>query len=276
MLVGLGELLRPVNMALTGAVVVVGGILVGRKVSVDLSPLIPAALSAMMVGGGANSLNDFYDRRIDALNRPHRPIPSLRVTPEMAAIWGGMLMVGGVIWGWNLNVTCGIIASGVALLLWAYNVRLKHLPLIGNIVVALSGGLAFVYGATALYHPTYSLFPFLFATLIHLAREIVKDVEDLPGDRSLFSRTLPIVWGVKRSLRLASALLGILIILTVIPFVIHLYGKGYLVLVLLLTDIPLLVVLIQLWMDTQGKRASLWSRALKGAMIGGLIALYVG
>lgn len=270
------NLLRPLNVVITGLVVMVGGIMGLKSEGISYPPLMLAALSAMLVTGGSNAINDYYDRAIDAINRPLRPIPSGQITAR-AAWWGGVaLILTGIGTGFRVSYVCGTIASGVSLLLWGYSAYLKHRPMVGNLAVGLSGGLAFLYGGLAVSHPEQALFPSLFAFLIHIAREIIKDVEDLPGDGAFHSRTLPVVVGVRGASRIAAALLSILVVFTFLPYFMGLYSTRYLLLVTLLTNLPLIWVIVQLNGKSPDKKASQLSNILKGTMLGGLLALYVG
>jgi 4-hydroxybenzoate polyprenyltransferase len=87
-----------------------------------------------------------------------------------------------------------------AFLLWLYSNNLKRLPLIGNVVVAFLTGLSifmlvFLYNQYLPFVVVYSLFAF-FMTLI---REVVKDMEDMKGDTTFGCKTLPIVWGIRKT-----------------------------------------------------------------------------
>jgi len=197
---GLIELTRPLNTLITGLTVVVGGLIAGKSEQFDPAILIGAAIVAALVAAGANAINDAFDAVIDLINRPDRPIPSGEVSRILAALWGLLLTVTGVIAGWTMSVMLGLIATIVGVLLYLYNSRLKRTPLTGNIVVAICGGLAFIYGGVAVGQVGKALIPACFAFLIHLGREIVKDVEDLPGDLAVGARTLPIVAGRKTAL----------------------------------------------------------------------------
>lgn len=273
----LWELSRPLNSIITGLTVVVGGVLAARYgIAVVGWTLELAGLSAALVAAGGNAVNDAFDVEIDRLNRPERPIPSGRIGIKQAFGFGIALMIIGTGLGFSLSVPLGWIALAVSVLLWGYSARLKMLPFIGNVTVALCGGLAFIYGATAVGSPLGGLIPALFAILIHLAREIVKDAEDESGDRACNARTLPIVVGIQSAQRIAVVVLIVLIASTVIPYWIGQLGSVYLIIVLIGVDIPLIVVSVRLWNNLDREGLGRISRTLKWIMLIGLVALYVG
>ncbi|MDP8228565.1 MAG: geranylgeranylglycerol-phosphate geranylgeranyltransferase [Candidatus Electryoneaceae bacterium] len=273
----LWELSRPLNSLITGLTVIVGGILAANIGTTIVGwTLELAGLSAALVAVGGNAINDAYDAAIDHLNRPERPIPSGRIGVDQAFLFGIALMIIGTGLGFSLSVPLGWIALVVSVLLWGYSAWWKMLPMIGNIVVALCGGLAFIYGAMAVGNPLNGLIPALFAFLIHLAREIVKDAEDESGDRACKARTLPIVIGIQSAQRIAILVLIVLIASTVVPYWIGQLGFGYLTIVMIGVDIPLIIVSIRLWHTLNRKELGQISSVLKWIMLIGLVSLYVG
>jgi len=272
--VGIG-LMRPLNMAITFAAVVMGGLL-GKVEPEGLPEVLLAALAAALVAGGANSLNDACDAEIDRRNRPERPVPSGRISPEGARNWGFYLMLAGVLCGFTVNIPAGIVATGVSGLMILYDYRLKRELLWGNLAVALSTGLALYYGALAAGHPAAGIVPGLFAFLINLAREIIKDVEDVAGDRSAGAGTLPIRYG-SRGATLSSALvLLILIVVSPLPYRAGTLDSDYARIVLIGVDLPLAAIAIRLFFATEARVLRWISNSLKAVMVIGLAALYAG
>ena len=116
-------------------------------------------------------------------------------------------------------------------LLWLYSNNLKRLPFVGNLTVAFLTGLAVIivdlfYGKDNSLVLIYALFAF-FMTLV---REVIKDMEDLKGDNSFGCKTLPIVWGIRKTKILIYVILivfgGVVIVLNqlyqALPFKYHL------------------------------------------------------
>ncbi len=276
LILGLFQICRPLNAAITGLVVIVGGYLAQRYIGTDIVYLISAAISAGMVAAGGNAINDAYDLDIDSINRPERPIPAGLVSQQSAGVFGVLMLVGGVLLGLSTRADLGAIALVVALLLWAYSARLKRMPLLGNLVVAVCGGLAFLYGAAAVSHWIEGLIPAGFAVLIHLAREIIKDIEDIPGDKQVNARTLPIVHGVETALMVSAATMTLLALATPLPYLFAGYSLNYLIAITVGVAIPLLAAATVLMRDTTELTISRMSAFLKVEMLVGLGALFIG
>ncbi len=271
------DLSRPLNSIITGLTVVVGGLIAANVLMPDVTLLL-AGLSAALIAAGGNAVNDVYDAAIDKINRPTRPIPSGMISKFHAVIMGIVWMLIGCVIGISLSLQLGLIALIVSLLLWGYSSWWKKRPLIGNLVVSLCGGLAFIYGAVAVDNVKMGLIPALFAFLIHLGREIVKDCEDEEGDRGDNARTLPILLGRVFSFRLSASVLLLLVITTFIPYQLNWYGLGYLMVIVIGVDIPLLTIAVTLWFKSVFTQSGLRliSNSLKIIMLIGLIGLYIG
>lgn len=270
------ELARPVNVLITGLAVWIGGILAGGHFVMRDELLLRAALSAALIAAGGNAANDAYDEEIDMMNRPNRPIPSGRIGYVSALVWGGVLTLAGIIVGFWISSLLGGIAIGVSLLLWGYSQWWKQSILLGNFLVAFCGGAAFIYGAIAVGDPKSGMYPSLFAFLIHLGREIIKDVEDAFGDGLWGAMTLPVVAGRGAAQRISALMMMILIVVTFIPYLIKIYSIKYLIAVIILVDIPLLTLIILLFLEMGRDGLKRTSRVLKLIMIGGLFALFIG
>jgi len=169
-----------------------------------------------------------------------------------------------------------VLALGVSILLILYDLRLKRITLWGNLAVGLAGGLAFVYGGLAVGRPTGALIPTGFAFLFHLGREIVKDAEDISGDREAGAVTLPVRWGVRTAVAVASGTFGLLMPLTFVPFWLGLYGWLYLITVVFGVDLVLVYVVLSMWRDHSPSNLRRVSVVLKADMIVGLGAILAG
>ena len=268
------ELVRPLNVVIAFVSVLLGGWMSGAR-GVSFS-LLMAGASGALIAGAANALNDLCDEEEDRINRPGRPIPSGRVTRREAMIASGALFVV----GWGLAGWVGtallVLALGVSILLILYDFRLKRITLWGNLAVGFAGGLAFVYGGLAVGRPIGALVPAGFACLFHLGREIVKDAEDISGDREAGAMTLPVRWGPRTTVACASGTFGLLIPLTFVPFWLGLYGWLYLVIVVLGVDLVLVYVILSMWRDHSPSNLRRVSIVLKADMIVGLGAILAG
>ncbi len=155
-------------------------------------------LSTVCIAAAGYIINDYYDVKIDAINKPDRLLVGRIIRRRQAMFAHLVLSVVGVLIGGLLLVPVGLINLGAALLLWGYSARLKKLPLIGNIAIGLLS--ASMLLVVAVYNDVLNkttLGYALFALLISLIREIIKDIEDMKGDASFECRTLPIVLGMR-------------------------------------------------------------------------------
>lgn len=267
------RLVRPLNVMMLIAGVFVGGFLVvGAEVTEygTLWTLLIAALSVITVAGGANALNDVIDLTADRINRPHRPIAAGIVSlNEGKAVWMGGTVLG-ILLAWTISLSHFAIAAAASALMIAYNLRLKATPLAGNLVVSLVVAVSILFGAMAVGSASGALYAAAFAFLVTLARELVKDVEDLRGDVAAGVRTAASVWGVGVVRRIVVAVIGLTVLFTPAPFITSGYSGLYLSIVLIANVFLVSALADVLEGDSAMSRAS--SR-LKWAMFIGMIAL---
>ena len=143
---GYVELLRPPNVTTALADVLAGYGVAGLGYPQRLGWLLGA--TACLYGGGV-VLNDYFDRRLDAVERPERPIPSGRVRPSAAAAFGGLLLAAGIIFAQRATVEAAIIAGSIALLAVVYDRWGKHHALVGPVNMGACRGLNLLLGIAA-------------------------------------------------------------------------------------------------------------------------------
>ena len=190
--------------------------------------LVAYLLSTLCVAGAGYLWNDLADQETDAINKPERRTIGRLLTARGAALYAwGLTFVGGLL-GFMADVEVGLVSYcweylGVAALLYAYAYRLKCTVLLGNLVVSFLCGLLVItaYYATDTHFNNdpfgvgwsviaipYALFAFGFTLL----REMVKDIEDLPGDRQANCATLPVRYGWRLSKTMALVWNGVLLL----------------------------------------------------------------
>ncbi|MEX2117384.1 MAG: geranylgeranylglycerol-phosphate geranylgeranyltransferase [Bacteroidota bacterium] len=268
------QLLRPLNVAIMMLVTSATVIFAGGS-GVPLLSIAIAGLVAGFIGGAANAINDYYDVAIDRVNRPNRPLPRGAVNPRVAIVLWITLSLVGISLNLFLNSSAFWIAVAAVVALFAYSARLKRTVLIGNIVVAAMTGMAFVYGAVVAEAPEKALFPFLFAFLINLGREILKDIEDMAGDQRDGAVTLPLKHGPPAALAIATVVFVALIAATIVPFTVGVYGSTYLI-VVSVVNILLCYVMVSMWTSREAKNLGRLNSILKIGMVIGLVAMVFG
>ena len=267
------ELLRPVNGLLAAAAVLVGAFV--SRSPTFWWPAFAGAASAFAAAGAANALNDRLDSVSDSINRPGRPIPSGRLSQAAAttaACVGGLASVG-------LAAVIGSRAVALALI-WLvltalYSRVLKGVPLAGNIAVALVASTPFLMGGFSQGKYLLAVIPCALAFFVHLAREIVKDVEDMAGDDAAGVRTFAVRRGASAAFAVARGVLVVLIGLAALPFAFRVYGWGYASVVVVI-DAVLVWLLVSMETNSGGKGLRRPSNTLKAVMALGLLAFTVG
>ncbi len=173
------------------------GFLVGTDTLSD-PRLLLLALSTVLVAAGGYSINDYYDVKIDLINKPERVVVGKTLPRRFVLLLHTVLTVTGMLLGFLLSWVIGGISFFAGFLLWLYSNQLKRLPFIGNFIVALLTGVS-VWMVNLLFPPAREaiLVYAVFAFYLTLIREIIKDMEDLKGDNTFGCRTLPIVWGLR-------------------------------------------------------------------------------
>ncbi len=283
-------IIRPLNVAIAGLSILVAASLV-QPFHFSL-PVACAILSTMLITGGANVINDFFDLAIDRINRPERILPAGRLRPAAAKNYAIILFACGNFFSIFINVIAVLIAVSTSFLLLVYSWKLKRLPLSGNLAVSLATALAFIYATWAaesgLLHMQIArsgvtmqgwragIFPAVFAFLMHLGREIIKDLEDQAGDRAVQARTLPLAYGLTAAQIAATLALVLLVIATFIPAGLRLYNPNYFWIILFGVDPIVLFALYMLWKNPTPPRLRQISIALKANMLLGLAAIYFG
>jgi geranylgeranylglycerol-phosphate geranylgeranyltransferase len=265
--------IRPANVVIAAGAVMVGALSSGLRPG---GSVWLACLVAGLITGGGNVINDVYDLEIDRINKPQRPLPSGRASRRGAVALGAILLVLGVGIGQALGFWGLLVALLVALLLVAYSARLKRTVLWGNLTVALAAGLAFLYGGIAAERPGPALIPAGFAFLFHLGREMLKDAQDVAGDRAAGARTLPAVAGVAEALGWAGLVFVLLIMASPLPFAVGYYSAAYVIIVVLGVDLPLIYVMLSWRRDQSPDRLGRLSLLLKMDMWVGLVAILAG
>jgi geranylgeranylglycerol-phosphate geranylgeranyltransferase len=259
-------LVRARNLLLSAAGVAIGGVLAQGR------PVIPgmlwwAMVSAMCLGAAGNVANDIADRDADAVNRPDRPLVKGSISVNVALALGGIAGGVGLLIPWFISLRLFALALAALVVMLCYSPLLKQFGL-GNFAVAVVASLPPIYGATAVGWWRAGLVASVLAAILHFAREIVKDLEDVAGDQAQGRRTIPLVWGRETAFVLAAAALIAFVPLSLAPWFAHWYGTRYALVVMVLDVMMLALIARLLARQLDGARA-----LLKGAMLAGLAAL---
>lgn len=268
-------IIRPLNVILGGFTIVISSFIV--KYNGPISFVIFAVLVVMFYTAGANTLNDYFDYKIDKINRPDRAISSGLVLRRHALIFSLFAFILGTLFALQLNKNSQLVSIGISLpLIIGYNAKLKYFPLIGNSVVALILSLSFIYAGFIFDNIKPLIIPAVLAFGLTLIREIVKDMADVIGDKSVGLKTFPIIYGENKTIVLCTVLSALLGIGSFVPFITGYYNIFYGILLILTVEIPLAVVVILLLNKPNILTAKRSTKLLKFCTLGGLFSIYIG
>lgn len=196
------DIIRPGNAFLA----VISILLVAFIGGVFNLPVLVACIVVFVVTGFGNSINDYFDYKIDKINKPERPIPSGRISRKMAGYYSlALAITGNALAVIFLGLIPQLIVLFSTILMFYYAYRLKKKLIIGNILISFLTDLSFVFGGVVVGITVVSIYLGFYAFLTTMMREIVKDMEDREGDEEEGANTLPIVYGMKTSSILAAA-----------------------------------------------------------------------
>ena len=269
------KITRPINVIITFSVVVVA-ILISQTESTDFYVILLASIAAALVTAAGNIVNDIFDIDTDKISHQDRVLVLGKIIKKEA--WTEYILLNSIsiIISVSLSLKLMLIVLITIILLYIYSSTLKKLPLIGNLTIAFLTGLAFIYGGFAAGNPMSAIVPAVFAFLINLIREIVKDMQDIEGDKTSGVNTFPIKFGFQKSKILILIINFSLILYTLYPFIIELYKIEYFIIVMLFVN-PLLILCLKFLFDEKkGNSLSVVSKALKLNMVLGLIAISLG
>lgn len=159
-------------------------------------------LSTVIIAAAGYMINDYYDVKIDYVNKPEEVIIGRGMKRRVAIFFHTLLNFIGIGIGLIVSPRVAVICFISAFLLWLYSNQLKRRPFVGNFTVALLTGssiwiVGYYYQQSELLVLTYAIFAFF----LNLIREIIKDIEDRQGDRKHGCKTLPIVIGFRNTKR---------------------------------------------------------------------------
>ena len=229
------EILRPGN-AIMSAIVIILIAIIDKSFNI---PIIFAMLAVFFETAAGNVINDYFDYQIDLVNKPERPIPSGRISLKNGRNYAYLLFGLGTLFGFLISYLTNnwmpffiVLLADVVLYLYAY--KLKSTPLIGNLAVGFMTGFGFVFGGFTLNNPNIiitSIYLGFFAFVMTTARELVKDIEDIEGDKSEGAKTLPILYGKKITAILAFILIIIDCALCPVLYYNNIFGVYYLIII---------------------------------------------
>jgi geranylgeranylglycerol-phosphate geranylgeranyltransferase len=280
---GFIRLMRPVNCAMMGFAVFVGALL---SISPQLQPnwlnVIYGFFTGFLLCAAAMTLNDYYDRKIDAVNEPLRPIPSGLIGANTALMFVFFLTAVGLVFAYLTSMLLtSMLCLFVAVASWIITVSYvtvgKRSGLPGNFLVSTCVAIPFIYGSIAITNglqPNVLLFA-LMAFLSNTGREITKGIVDVKGDKAEGVKTLAVRFGEKKAAVAAAVFYVSAVALTPIPLLFGLVSFWFIPFVLV-TDFGLVASSVLLLKDYSRENSRRIKKLVLLWFIIGLLAYVFG
>lgn len=235
-------------------------------------------LSAFLIAAGAYALNDFFDWRIDKINKPTRPLPAGELSGPAAVFFGFLCILTGIVLSYFINPKSFFAAFLSGLLVVQYAMIFKRVMIIGHLVTAFLSAFGFLFGAWASGYPGIHLplYAFVFGFLFHLGREFLKAAEDREADLQQGAKTFAVLTTAKLSAQVAAAILALLAVVAWLPFFTENFNWIYLILVIFGVDLVLFFSLYRTLSNPIPAVLGKVNRLLKYSMAAGLLALWFG
>lgn len=239
----------------------------------------------MLIAASGYTINDYYDRRIDRINKPHRWIAgnvwSLKSVLTLYFILVALGLILTVLLAFRMSLLAFSVIYPIAIMgLWLYSFRLKCMPVAGNLWVSLfCAGVVVVIalpdlilGSSATIRPELWFYA-LFAFLSTWYREVVKDLEDIAGDREAGCGTF-VVWYGTRAGKIMAIGLG-LFLLGALFFWNRNQTNTSITLIILLLQGFVIVSLALIWRALDNLYFHYASIIIKAVMLTGTLALLI-
>lgn len=251
--------------------------------------------SVMCIMAGGNIINDIYDKTADRINKPGKNLIGIKIPEKRARVVYWVFSITGMLLGYFMGYTVGItMLGGIHLiaffLLWMYSTDFKHRPLLGNFVVSLLASLVILcvvlfdvipanqdlvrtgeYNNLLLIFLGYAIFAFV-TTFI---REIIKDAQDVKGDKRIGGKTLPVLASAK-VVKTIIVVLQVLLALSLLAIVY--YFRNSISLVLYISVLVVVPIAISAYSVTKAKGYDNWglaSKLMKLVMVSGILSVVV-
>ncbi len=263
------SIIRPINGVMGFLSTYISAfIAIGYAMRLHLLAVTLAAISVFLVTSGGNIVNDIVDIDVDKLNHPNRPLVTGKIAAGTAKVYAVLLFAIAAAVSFMISYIAISVVMVAIFLLVAYEISLKRKGLSGNFVISLLIGEIFIFGGVAVNSYFRMIFLFILAFFSNMSREIIKDVQDVEGDKDRM--TFPKVHGIKNSLRLSDAFIAILVICSFIPYFLGILSLYYFILVIVADIVFILSGILSVRNARKGQQVS------KYAMIIGMVSFLAG
>lgn len=184
-----------------------------REVVLDVNLFLLVLVSTLVIASGY-IINNFYDAEKDLINKPTKSMLDRLVSQRFKLSVYFLMNFVAVFAASYVSFRAVLFFSAYIFGIWFYSHKLKKVPLLGNFVSAILAITPFF--VVFVYYKNFETVIFVHAVflfLLILAREMIKDLENIPGDMAQNYKTIPIIYGPI----ISKVVIGVLIVLTLIP-----------------------------------------------------------
>ena len=218
------------------------------QTSAVLASLACMLMSGPLLAGFTQTINDYYDREIDAINEPYRPIPSGAIPLWQVKVQIWVLLIAGIAVSYGLDVWAGhstpvllLLALGGSFVSFIYSappLKLKQNGWLGNYALGASYiALPWWAGQALFGQLSWGIVALTLAySLAGLGIAVVNDFKSVEGDRKLGLQSLPVVFGIERASWISAGMIDVFQIAMVVALV--LLGQHFAAVLLTLLIIP--------------------------------------
>lgn len=257
------------------------------------------SLSSVLIAAAGYIINDYFDLNIDRINKPQKVVVERVIKRRWAIFWHlflsglGILISFYVGWKNNHNLILGAANLACVFLLWVYSTTFKKKLLSGNIIISILTGWVVLVLYVAefdrflmsgrvpeLTTATSKIFKLSilyggFAFISSLVREVIKDIEDMPGDMKYNCRTMPIVWGINASkVFIATWLVVLIASLSILQVYVLPYKWWWsIIYAVVLIILPIAIVFFKLFSAKTTEHYHALSNWMKFIILAGIISM---
>jgi geranylgeranylglycerol-phosphate geranylgeranyltransferase len=275
---GIVQLVRPINCAMMGFAVFVGIILANPdSLTSFVFNIIFGFSTGFSLTGAAMIINDYYDREIDSINEPSRPIPLGLISIKEALILFFLISLIGFVFAFLTSIFCLIVSFISWIIVISYVTFGKKTGLFGNFLVSICVGIPFIYGSVIVFDTIVSsvLIFALMAFLSNTGREITKGIVDVEGDKIEDVKTMAVRYGSKFAAISAVLFFIFAVLLTPIPVLLDLVSFWFIPFILI-TDFAFIVSSALLLRDYSRENARKIKNIILLCFVLGLISFLIG
>jgi 4-hydroxybenzoate polyprenyltransferase len=269
--------------------------------SISWIDFILLVFSTCLIAAGGNIINDYFDVKADRINKPEKLIITKHIKRRWAIVshwsFNGIAFLIGIYLSIKYSSLSIVFIHLISInLLWFYSMYFKRKVLIGNIMIAFLTALVpmlallfMIYSpneSNQLADPSafgwimdydFALIQFItfFAFVQNLAREILKDIQDIEGDKLIYVKSLPMVIGIKKTMAITFLLLSFLPVFLLFLFFSQAYLTSSFVLnnwTFLLAGVINLIILLLILLGKGNFK--FYDRLIKISMLLGILSLF--